>query len=318
MTKLAYSSVIHVKIGGSPLPRKLLPYLSDAWVDLGSGVPGAFQLTFRDPHRKLLGAAGIKIGTKIVLAPVADGKGAQDPLLTGEVTTLETEYDGTGTFTLVRGYDLGHRMLRQRRVAGYTRMTAAAIARKLVAKSGISLGRIESTKGTYDFLTQDNVTDWDFLSRLADENEKVMFLDPRGRFQFVTPDRASGAPPESTPGDKSPYVLQAGVDILRCRSAVAAADQVPRAEARGWDVQSKKALRERSTAKDNPGFSIGTTPGKAAAAFPTSPSSRPARPTTSRRRSSGRRTRWPTTSRRPSRSWRSPCAARRSCGRTPR
>ncbi|MFF9479310.1 VgrG-related protein [Streptomyces sp. NPDC014733] len=271
MTKLAYSSVIHVTIGGSPLPKKLLPYLSDAWVDLGSGVPGAFQLTFRDPHRKLLGSAGIKIGTKVALAPVADGKGAQSPLISGEVTALETEYDGTGTFTLVRGYDLGHRLLRQRRVAGYTRMTAAAIARKLVADSGITVGRIESTKGTYDFLTQDNVTDWDFLSRLADENEKVMFLDPRGKFQFVTPDKASGAPPENTPGDKSPYVLQAGVDILRCRSAVTAADQVPRTEARGWDVQSKKALRERTTAKDNPGFDIGTTPGRAAAAFPTSP-----------------------------------------------
>ncbi|MCB5909121.1 VgrG-related protein [Streptomyces pinistramenti] len=267
MPRVSYSSVIHVTVGGSPLPSPLLPLLTGAWVDLGAGVPGAFQLTFRDPKRQLLRRAGIKLGTRIKLAPIADGKGAQDPLITGEVTGLETDYDGTGTFTVVRGYDLGHRMLRQRRVTGYAKMTAAAIVRKLVKESGIGIGKIEPTKGAYDFITQDNITDWDFLSRLADENERIMFLDEKGKFQFVSPDRASGAPPESTPGDRSPYVLQAGTDILRCRAAVTAADQVPQVEARGWDVKAKKPLTAKAPATSNPGFGIGITPGKAAKAF---------------------------------------------------
>ncbi|WP_329455859.1 VgrG-related protein [Streptomyces sp. NBC_01497] len=269
MTLLAFSSVIDVRVGGGKLPATVADKLVSAWVDLGAGVPGAFELAFRDKaRREVLGLAGIRIGTKIELAAVADGKGAQDPLLTGEVTGLEADYDGTGTFTVVRGYDLGHRLLRRRRVAGYTKMTAAAIARKLVPQSGIPLGRIEPTRPDYDFITQDNVTDWDFLARLADENEKVMYLDSEGRFQFVSRERASGAPPEGTDTDKSAFVLQAGRDVLRCRAAVTSTDQVPEVEARGWDVGAKRALTSKTKTLTNPALDIGAEPGEMARKFP--------------------------------------------------
>ncbi|WP_329366646.1 VgrG-related protein [Streptomyces sp. NBC_00669] len=269
MTKIGYSNVLHVTIAGRPL----LPYhatlLVGGWVDFGVGVPGAFQLTFRDPKRKLLGEAGAKIGADVVLAPVSDGQGAQSPLLTGEITGLETDYDGTGTFSVIRGYDLGHRMLRQRRVVAYRNMTASDIARKLAGQDKVPIGQVQSTSTLYEFITQANVTDWDFLNRLADENDMVMSLSSKGKFQFVKPDPASGAPPVSTPSDKSPYVLEAGVDILRCRAAVTSADQVARVEARGWDVTTKRDLVGRSTAADNPGIRIGTSPAAAVAAFGT-------------------------------------------------
>ncbi|WP_435177792.1 VgrG-related protein [Actinacidiphila sp. bgisy145] len=267
MTKIGYSNVLHVTIGGAPLTPTMATLLVGGWVDFGAGVPGAFQLTFRDPKRKVLGQVGAKLGAPVVLAPVADGKGAQSPLLTGEITGLETDYDGTGTFSVIRGYDLGHRMLRQRRVVAYRNMTASDIARKLAAQDKVPIGKIESTKTLYEFITQANVTDWDFLSRLADENGMVMSLSSKGTFQFEKPDPASGAPPVSTPSDKSPYVLEAGVDILRCRSAVTSADQVSKVEARGWDVTTKRDLVGRSTAADNPGIKIGTSPAAAVTAF---------------------------------------------------
>jgi phage protein D len=269
MSQLAFSNVFHVTIGGSPLDTTVSRLLVAGWVDLGAGVPGAFQLSFRDPRKKVLGEAGIRIGSTVVLAPVADGQGAMSPLLTGEVTGLEADYDGTGTFTVVRGYDLGHRMLRQRRVAAYRNMTASDIARKLAAVDKIPIGKIDSTTTVYEFITQANVTDWDFLSRLADENEVVLSIDPLGKFTFSTPTPASGAPSTSTDGDKSPFVLQAGTDILRCRAAVTSADQVTGVEARGWDVTAKKTLTGLATAVSNPGVSIGTTPGQAATAFGT-------------------------------------------------
>ncbi|WP_250306350.1 VgrG-related protein [Streptomyces sp. A 4/2] len=273
MTQFAFSSLIDVKVGGAALPpTKMADGVADklvaAWVDLGAGVPGAFQLTFRDKaRREVLDLANIKIGTKIVLAPVADGKGAQDPLLTGEVTGLEADYDGAGTFTVVRGYDFGHRLLRQRRVVGYTKMTAAAIVRKLVEQSSIKVGRIEPTRPAYDFITQDNITDWDFIARLADENEKVMYLDSDGKFQFVSRERASGAPPEGTDGEKSQLVLQGGRDVLRCRAAVTSTDQVPQVEVRGWDVGAKRALTSKVDALTNPAIDIGARPGEMAKKF---------------------------------------------------
>ncbi|WP_327184144.1 VgrG-related protein [Streptomyces sp. NBC_01334] len=267
MVQSAFSSVIQVTLGGGPLPVDIAPLLVDGWVDQGLGVPAAFRLTFRDPGRLVLGKLGVKFGTPVVLAPIADGKGASDPLLTGEVCGLEADYDGTGTFTVIRGYDFGHRLMRQRRVAAYRNQSASDIARKLASMDGVPVGKIQSTKTVYEFISQANVTDWDFLARLADENEMVMSVDAKGKFQFVKPDPASGAPPTSTPGDKSPFVLEAGTDILRLRAAVTAAEQVATVEARGWDVTTKKKLTATAPAKTNPGISIGTTPGEAAAKF---------------------------------------------------
>ncbi|SES34618.1 Uncharacterized conserved protein, implicated in type VI secretion and phage assembly [Streptomyces sp. yr375] len=267
MVQSAFSSVIQVTLGGRPLPVDFAPLLVEGWVDQGLGVPAAFRLTFRDPYRLVLSKLGVKFGTPVVLTPIADGKGAGDPLLTGEVCGLEADYDGTGTFTVIRGYDFGHRLMRQRRVAAYRNQSASDIARKLAAQDGVPIGKIQSTKTVYEFISQANVTDWDFLARLADENEMVMSVDAKGKFQFLKPDPASGAPATSTPGDKSPFVLEAGTDILRLRAAVTAAEQVGTVEARGWDVTTKKKLTATAPAKTNPGISIGTTPGEAAAKF---------------------------------------------------
>ncbi|GAA0350476.1 VgrG-related protein [Streptomyces turgidiscabies] len=241
--------------------------LVGGWVDLGAGVPGAFRITFRDPKHLVLGELKVEFGTPVILAPVAAGKGAADPLITGEVTGMETDYDGTGTFTVIRGYDAGHRLMRQSRVAAFRNQTASDIVRKVVATAGVQVGKIQTTKTVYDFISQANVTDWDFLARLADENEMVMSLDAEGKFQFVKPDPASGAPPVSTPGERSPYLLEGGVDILRCRAAVTSADQIAKVQARGWDVTTKKALTATAPAGSTPLIGIGTTPKKASAPF---------------------------------------------------
>jgi phage protein D len=269
MVRLAFSNVVDVSIGGAKLPPSIADALVESHVDQGAGVPAAFRLAFRDPYRQVLGRLGVTFGTPVVLTPIADGRGAGDRLLTGEVTALEVDYDGTGTFAIVRGYDAGHRLLRRRRVAAYRNQTASDIARKLAAAAGVPIGRIGATRTVYDFISQSNVSDWDFLARLADENGMVMSVDADGRFRFVAPAPSAGAPSPGTDGDKSPFVLQAGHDILRLRAAVTAADQVGRAGARGWDVTAKRQLTATAPAASNPAFGIGTTPGAAAAKFGT-------------------------------------------------
>ncbi|MFJ6075102.1 VgrG-related protein [Streptomyces sp. NPDC093065] len=267
MVRPSFSSIVEVKIGGAKLPDTIAPMLTDGWVDQGVNVPAAFRLTFRDPYHRLLGKLNVQFGTKVVITPIADGHGKGNPLLTGEVTGLETDYDGTGSFTVIRGYDYGHRLMRQRRVAAYRNQKASDIARKLVAMDGVSIGRIQATKGTYGFISQSNVTDWDFLARLADENKMIMYLDSQGKFRFVTPKPSAGAPSPNTDGDKSTFVLQAGHDILRLRAAVTAADQIGKVESRGWNVTTKKKITETAPATTDPGISIKWTPGTAAGKF---------------------------------------------------
>ncbi|MCX4235701.1 VgrG-related protein [Streptomyces sp. NPDC020707] len=267
MAKPSFSNIIHVTIDGKKIPPDYIKLLVAGWADLGAGVPGEFRLTFRDPDRDVLGKLNIRFGSKVVLAPVADGQGAGNPLITGEVTGMETDYDGTGTFSVVRGYDPGHRLMRVRRVAAYRNQTASDIARKLASMNGVGIGKIQTTKTVYEFISQSNVTDWDFLARLADENEMVMSLDAKGKFEFAEPDPASKAPLSTSPEDPNPRVLRGRVDVLRCRAAVTAADQVDKVEARGWDIPTKKKIVELTKAGTYSGFSIGTTPQKAANAF---------------------------------------------------
>lgn len=268
MAGVAFSSVMKVKLGGAKLPDEYARMFVDGWVDQGAGVPAAFRLTFRDPHRLLLKDLNVKFGTEVVLTPVADGQGSGEPLLTGEVTALEADYDGTGSFTVIRGYDLGHRFLRRRRVVAYANETASSIVKKLAGLAGVPVGKIESSKGNYEFISQANVTDWDFIARLADENKMVMSLDARGKFNFVSPKPSSGAPsPTSARSEKNPLVLKSGTDILRLRTSVTAADQVAEVEVRGYDVANAREIVETSRRANNPVYSIGSSPKKAAAAF---------------------------------------------------
>ena len=133
------------------------------------------------------------------------------------------------------------------------------------------IGKIDATKTVYEFICQSNVTDWDFIARLADENEMVMSVDGHGKFQFVKPKSASGAPSQNTLGGKGPLVLgrpeEDAIRILRLRAAVTAADQVGKVEARGWDVTNKQELTATARAASNPGISNSTSPGKAAGQF---------------------------------------------------
>ncbi|WP_369216151.1 VgrG-related protein [Streptomyces flavofungini] len=267
MAHTAFSSIINVRVGGSELLPDVAEKLVDGWVDQGFGVPAAFRLTFRDPKREIIDDLRIRFGTKVVITPVADGSGNGDPLLTGEVTALEADYDGAGTFTVIRGYDYGHRFLRQRRVAAYTDETASSIVRTLAAQAGVPIGRIGSCRRRYEFISQANVTDWDFIARLADENKMIVHLDADGKFNFVPPKPSSGAPSPDTSSDTVPLVLKSGVDILRLRTAVTAADQVSEVETRGWDVATAREIVETSRTVTDPGFTIGTTPAKAAGAF---------------------------------------------------
>lgn len=267
MVRPAFSSIVQVRIGAAKLPDDIALMLVDGWVDQGIGVPAAFRITFRDPDHLVLGKLNVQFGTRVVITPVADGQGVGKPLLTGEVTAMEADYDGTGSYTVIRGYDFGHRMMRQRRVAAYRNQKASDIARRLAAMDGVSIGRIEPTKGAYGFISQSNVTDWDFLARLADENNMVMSVDAKGKFRFVTPTPSAGAPSPKTDGDQSAFVLQARHDIMRLRAAVTAADQTGKVESRGWNVTTKKKITEVAPATTDPGITIGSTPGEAAGKF---------------------------------------------------
>lgn len=255
-----------VEVGGRQLPPEQANALVSAYVDDSRTQPDLFVLRFRDPSRMLLQQAGISIGTKVDLKATTADNPSPTLLLSGEVTGLEVDIDDTGTFTTVRGLDPSHRLFRGRRVASYQNMTAADICRQVAGKAGLGVGQLDGGGPVLTHVAQPNITDWDFLRRLAEDiGAQAYVID--GKLHLTKPVQASGAPAPSTRAEQSPLVLELGQNMLRCRAGISAAEQVDQVEVRGWDTATKQALIGRAPANAAATLQLGVTPAQASQPF---------------------------------------------------
>ncbi|RKT88677.1 Uncharacterized conserved protein, implicated in type VI secretion and phage assembly [Saccharopolyspora antimicrobica] len=236
-----------VVTSGGPLPPAWQKQLTGCVVDENVGLPDTATLTFRDPDHELLTATGITIGAPLAVSVVTTGSRAPEELFAGEVTALELDSDGTGSFTVVRATSKAHRLMRGRKVVAFRNMTATAIVRKVVTGAGLRPGRIEAKPITYPQLSQANVSDWEFLQDLAQEHGVVVRVDGKGTVDFAALDPASGAPAPTTSAARSPFVLEYGRNLMALRAALTAADQVDSVEVRGWNVATKSPLLARES-----------------------------------------------------------------------
>jgi len=155
--------------------------------------------------------------------------------MTGEVTALEVELDAEGTFTVVRGYDLTHRLRHGSRVTTYLNQSYDQIVRKVLQGANLVPGTIERTSTVHAHVGQANVDDRTFCQRLAAE-VGFRFGMRNGKVDFCRPTEAATAPP---PGPESPLRLVPDRNLLSLRAAVSAAEQVPMVRVRGWDPVRK-------------------------------------------------------------------------------
>lgn len=234
-----------VTVDGSPLPDDAQRLLIAAAVDDSLRLPDAFTLRFRDSERLVIAKSGVKIGSAVVISVAVDDRarsgGGPQTLIEGEVTALEAESDPTGTFTVVRGYDPSHRLFRGRQTHSYTQVTASDVVTRVARRAGLAVGTVQATSTVYDHLSQGGVTDWEFLSGLAREIGWEIAVRA-GKLDFGPPAESRTAPDASGDGAGQPLVLRLGSTLLRFRSVVTAAQQVPQVQARGWDLDTKTAL----------------------------------------------------------------------------
>jgi uncharacterized protein involved in type VI secretion and phage assembly len=245
---VSYTNTFLVDIDGSPLPQDVAPLLIAAYVDDSQRLPDLFELRFRDPEHLVLAKTGVKIGSALKVSVMTSTSQAPAPLMTGEVTALEVDFDAAGTFTVVRGYDAAHRLFRGRSTHAYTQMTASDIATQVARRVGLQVGDITATTTVYEHVTQAGTNDWELLQRLADDvGFEITVRD--GKFGFGPPAAAAAAPAAGGPRTTNPLVLRSGVDLLRFRAVVTAAEQVKEVEVRSWDPTTKQPLISRVPAE---------------------------------------------------------------------
>src|SRR5262245_25672658 len=158
-----------ITVDGRPLPDEVARALITAVVDDSLRLPDLFRLTFRDPGRSVLAAAGFKIGAAVEIVMISEAAPGGEPLLKGEVTALEAEVGPGGTRTTVRGYDKSHRLFRGRITESYTNVTYADVARRVAQRAGLEAGQIDQTQTVQPHVSQGNLTDWRFLELMAEE-----------------------------------------------------------------------------------------------------------------------------------------------------
>jgi phage protein D len=230
-----------VTIDGTPLAPELEPILESVVVDDHLHLPDMFLLTFRDIDRTVLADAGVRIGSKVVVSGSELGGTSPKPLITGEVTAIEGEYDATGGRAVVRGYDPSHRFHRGRHTETWRNATDSDIARAVARRAGVEIGTIDESPTTHEHVSQANQSDWEFLRARAREiGYEIAFED--GKFQFRRPRPASGAPGEGDFGSQDPLQLVMGQDLLEFRPRITSSEQVKQVEVRSWDQVRKEVM----------------------------------------------------------------------------
>ncbi len=250
MANESFANTLLVEVEGNPLPADVAALLTYAYVEDSRNVPDMFVLRFRDPQGVALAKGHFKIAAKVAIKVKTAEPGAPLPLMSGEVTALELDLDNTGTFTQVRGLDQAHRLFRGRRVAAYPNMSVADVVRKITQRAGLSVGTIDAVPGVGGAantqLSQDNVSDWEFLSRLADlVGAQIIVKD--GKLDFRLPQAPSSAPATNAQATKDPLVLEVNRNLVALRGGISAAEQVPQVEVRGWDFEHKQELTSTAT-----------------------------------------------------------------------
>ena len=151
-------------------------------------LPDACLLKFTDPGLKNIDQFPIKIGSndRAACSPRST-RTSLTSIFKGVVVSLEPEF-GQGTTLGFRAYDGSHALNQTKRADTYQNMTAADIARKVGNRAGIDEGTIDSAGPAFDFIQQNNETDWEFLWKLAQRIDfEVLVIDHKLYFRKAGP-----------------------------------------------------------------------------------------------------------------------------------
>jgi phage protein D len=108
--------------------------------------------------------------------------GAREELTTttlfkGDIVSLDADFGPGSVELLVRGFDHSHVLQRSRHVRTFQNQTASDVVAKIVRDAGFEC-QTDQSGDPYEFVQQNNETDWDFIWRLAE----------RIGFEFVVED----------------------------------------------------------------------------------------------------------------------------------
>lgn len=223
---------------GMELGADVLAHVEQVVVDEDLHRPAMFAITLVDPKQDIVERSRLRAGVEVEISVVGPAAVDDRPLLTGDVVTIECDYDQLGARVVIRGYARSHRLHRGRRTRIFQDVTDSDIVKKVVEEARLDIGQVEATTEVHEHVSQANVTDWDFLTdRARSVGLDLTIVD--GEIRFGKRSTSDEAPPE---GSRAPTHLTFGYNLEAFHGRVSAADQVGEVEVRGWDQDLKAAV----------------------------------------------------------------------------
>lgn len=163
--------------------------------------------------------------------------GAREELTTttlfkGDIVSLDADFGPGSVELLVRGFDRSHVLQRSRHVRTFQNQTASDIVEKIVREAGFDC-QTDQSGDPYEFVQQNNETDWDFIWRLAE----------RISFEFVVEDGTAHFRHQTS--DDTPVELDWPAKLWSFNPRVTAIQQVKQVTLAAQDPKTKEAIDAR-------------------------------------------------------------------------
>ena len=224
---------------GTPLGEAAWDGLRRVTVESHLHLPGMFELTFVGVADADIGAAGVVVGARVSI-----GVSTTDPenavtLISGEVTAMEGSFEDYTGITVVRGYDLSHRLQRARRTRAFINTSDSKAAEKIATEAGLDLGEITPSPVIHNHLPQYDQSDWEFLKQRAAEIG-YEFSMAQGLFCFRKASSIEGA------GAAEALSLTLHQNLRTFSPRVTAGNLTPNVEVRVWDPLEGRVVSSSS------------------------------------------------------------------------
>ena len=230
---------LHVFIDGVPLLPQSALLISNITVESQLFLPSLCEIELVDSSQGVLVENGLIAGVLIEVRAVSGEDIIGVPIFSGQVESIELRFDHTsGVRSVVRAYDLAHRMLHGRKTTGFPLSLYSEVVEGIGIEHGIAT-TAEPTEGPHTMVVQSNESDWDFIVRLAREVGYVTYISIDPAAGLPTLYWGLMAPAETAPPplgvEMSPRAIVIGDDgLISLRAAVSGSGLTASASTRGW------------------------------------------------------------------------------------
>ena len=228
----SFVSYFDLKIDNQQVPQTLLGDLLDCTVENSLHLPDLCSLRMYDAEFQWMDSASFTEGKSVQVMVGMEGSSGLTKIFHGEITGLEVDMTAEGVPTLlVHAMNRAHRLHRGRSCNTFVQMTDSDIVNKVGAAAGFTM-ICDSTTVVHEWVMQDNLTHWAFLSERARRNGCRLYVKDEKELHFkkVTNDAATTV------------TLKWGTDLRSFRPRTLASPQVDEVSVRGWDPATKKAI----------------------------------------------------------------------------